>query len=117
MSDIDDLTKLGELHRSGILSDEEFARAKARVLGDAPPANGVPFRPRGIHSFQRSRYDRWIGGVCGGLGEVTEMPSWIWRIVFTLLILLHGTGILIYGLLWIFVPSAPCQIASREQPH
>lgn len=117
MSYIDDLAKLGELHRSGILSDDEFARAKARVLGDAPSANARLPRARGIHTLQRNRYDRWLGGVCGGLGEATEVASWIWRIVFTLLVLLHGIGIVIYGLLWIFVPSAPHQIDTREQPH
>ena len=35
MSIADELHKLGELHRSGALTDEEFAQAKARVLGAA----------------------------------------------------------------------------------
>jgi Short C-terminal domain len=34
MSIADELRKLGELHRSGALTDEEFATAKARVLAD-----------------------------------------------------------------------------------
>jgi hypothetical protein len=34
----DELRKLEELHRSGALTDEEFAQAKAAVLNSAPPA-------------------------------------------------------------------------------
>lgn len=32
---IDELTKLGQLHRQGVLTDEEFASEKARILGGA----------------------------------------------------------------------------------
>jgi phage shock protein C len=35
------LGHLGALHERGVLSDEEFARAKARVLGGAPHVTGV----------------------------------------------------------------------------
>lgn len=52
----------------------------------------------------KSDTDRWIGGVCGGLGEHTPVPSWVWRLLFTLLVIIFGTGFLIYILLWIFVP-------------
>src|SRR5262249_20210916 len=40
MNIADELRKLQELHRSGALSDEEFARAKAAVLYSAPSAPG-----------------------------------------------------------------------------
>ena len=33
----DDLDRLSALHSNGKLSDEEFARAKSRVLGDDKP--------------------------------------------------------------------------------
>jgi len=45
MNIADELQKLDELHRSGTLSDEEFARAKAAVLGagpQPPPGGQVP---------------------------------------------------------------------------
>ena len=35
-----DLERLAELHRSGAISDAEFASAKARALGETPPAGG-----------------------------------------------------------------------------
>ena len=58
-----------------------------------------------LQNFTRSQKDRWIGGVCGGLGEHTPVPSWTWRLVFTLFLLIYGTGLLLYILLWIFVPQ------------
>jgi hypothetical protein len=36
---IADLRDLGQLHDSGVLSDAEFAAAKAKVLGTGPPAS------------------------------------------------------------------------------
>lgn len=60
-----------------------------------------------LQTFTRSRKDRWIGGVCGGLGEHTPVPSWTWRLIFTLSLLICGTGFLVYILLWIFVPEEP----------
>ncbi len=57
-----------------------------------------------LQTFALSETDRWIGGVCGGLGEHTPIPAWMWRLLFTLLVLCFGTGILMYILLWIFVP-------------
>jgi phage shock protein C len=59
-----------------------------------------------LHRLKKSREDKWIGGVCGGLGTVTPLPSWTWRVIFCLVTFFFGTGILIYLLLWIFVPKA-----------
>jgi len=42
MSVADELTKLEELRRSGALSDDEYGRAKERVLGDPPPPLSSP---------------------------------------------------------------------------
>jgi phage shock protein C len=58
-----------------------------------------------LQNYTRSQKDRWIGGVCGGLGEHTPVPSWTWRVLFTLFLLFWGTGLLLYILLWIFAPQ------------
>ncbi len=57
-----------------------------------------------LHRFKLSNRDRWIGGVCGGLGIHTPVPAWSWRVLFVLFTLFFGTAILVYILLWIFVP-------------
>lgn len=58
-----------------------------------------------LQRLTKSERDKWIGGVCGGLGEHTPIPSWSWRFVFTFLFLFGGAGLLLYILLWIFVPK------------
>ena len=102
----DDLNKLDELRARGALTDEEFSRAKERLLnagntGSGPPPPFVS----AVNTFRRSRNDRWIAGVCGGIARMTGMESWVWRLFFTVLFLCAGTGLLVYLLLALFVPS------------
>lgn len=105
MSISDELDKLDELHRRGGLSDDEFARAKARVLGESDKPIASAPALGAINQFRRSRTDRWLGGVCGGLAQITGLAAWAWRLIFTLLFLCAGSGAVIYLLLWLFVPE------------
>jgi phage shock protein PspC (stress-responsive transcriptional regulator) len=57
------------------------------------------------HRLFRSENDKMLGGVCGGLAAYLKIDSSIVRIVFALLMLGFGTGILIYLILWIVLPS------------
>ncbi len=113
MNQSDELAKLAELHRSGALSDDEFTRAKSRVLGGAagPDTTGA----RAVNLLRRSADDRWLGGVCGGIAQSTGLSSWVWRLFFTVLVLFGGTGILVYLLLWFFVPLGG-STATADQP-
>ena len=104
MSDSDELGKLGDLHQRGILSDEEFARAKARILNGGAAARTSP-PVSALSQFRRSLSDRWLGGVCGGIAQVTGVPSWVWRLIFTFSIVFAGCGLALYVLLWILVPQ------------
>ena len=104
MSDSDELGKLGDLHQRGILSDEEFARAKARVLNGMPAGRTSP-PVSALNQFRRSLNDRWLGGVCGGIAQATGTPSWVWRLVFTFGLVFAGCGLALYILLWILVPQ------------
>jgi phage shock protein PspC (stress-responsive transcriptional regulator) len=136
MSLTDELERLQALRERGALSEAEYERAKARVLGDAAAAYNAtaagsgaagssadagagaagttgsadasaPFASeRGFfRQMARSRTDRWLGGVCGGLGRHTDLPSWAWRLIFCLVTLYFGSGILFYVLLWVFLPA------------
>ncbi|MEP6885399.1 MAG: PspC domain-containing protein [Gammaproteobacteria bacterium] len=105
MSLSDDLGKLSELRASGALTDEEFARAKARLLGAENAPSSQPAAAAAVNSFRLSRNDRWFGGVCGGLARSTGVEAWVWRLLFTVLFIFAGVGLLVYVLLWIFVPS------------
>jgi phage shock protein PspC (stress-responsive transcriptional regulator) len=56
----------------------------------------------------RPREGRVLGGVCAGLGRRFGMSPWQARILFVLiLMLIPGSQILIYPLLWILMPSEP----------
>ena len=100
----DEIKRLHELHQAGALSDEEFAAAKARLLSSEPYKPGDKIG-EDITRLRRSRSDRWLGGVCGGLGRVSGVESWVWRLVFALCVMFAGFGIFIYLLMWIFVPE------------
>jgi len=104
----DELSKLQSLHERGALTDEEFARAKARLLDD-PAMRGDRPNPgpalSAVNALRRSRSDRWIGGVCGGIAQATGIESWVLRLLGVILSLFGGAGLLLYLLLWIFVPS------------
>ncbi len=52
----------------------------------------------------RSQTEKMIGGVCGGLAEVLDVDPTIVRVVFVLLALLGGHGLLLYLILWIVMP-------------
>ena len=109
MSLADELHKLDELRTRGVLSDEEFQRAKQRLLDGgaafAAGAAGAPPALAAVNSFRRSATDKWLGGVCGGLARATGVESWVWRLILTVLALFGGTGVVLYLLLWIFVPT------------
>ena len=55
----------------------------------------------------RSRADARLAGVCGGLGEFLGLDPTVVRLVFVLLALLGGHGILIYLIMWLVMPPAP----------
>ena len=52
----------------------------------------------------RSRSDRMIWGVCGGLAKYFDMDPTIVRIIFVLLVFANGVGILAYIIMAIVVP-------------
>jgi len=107
----DEIKRLHELHQAGALTDAEFEQAKAKILSSTVNLNkGTASASDGsfaseLSLLRRSRTDRWISGVCGGLAKVSGVDSWVWRLVFTLFTLTFGFGAVIYLLLWIFVPE------------
>ncbi|RCK77699.1 MAG: hypothetical protein IGBAC_2008 [Ignavibacteriae bacterium] len=66
-----------------------------------------------IKKLYRSINDKWIAGVCGGIAEYLKVDAIIIRLLFILLILIGGTGIIFYLLAWIMVPVNPFQTKNR----
>jgi|SRR3989304_4150264 len=53
----------------------------------------------------RSEKDRIVGGVCAGLGEFFQIDSSVIRLIFVLITIFGGGGLLLYLILWLIVPS------------
>jgi phage shock protein PspC (stress-responsive transcriptional regulator) len=47
-----------------------------------------------------------LGGVCAGLGHYFNADAVIFRVLFVLLVILGGSGILAYIIMWIVIPEA-----------
>ena len=107
----DELAKLQSLRDSGAITDDEYVLAKSKVLSQqAPPFSSTSPNAQAeqtslVRKLAKSSTDRVIGGVCGGLGKHTAIPSWMWRVMFCVGILSFGIGLIPYILLWIFVPA------------
>lgn len=60
--------------------------------------------------FYRSRYDRMLGGVCGGIARYYDLDPLLVRIITLVLGVFTGLAILPYIILWIVAPMEPRQI-------
>lgn len=55
----------------------------------------------------RSRKERLIGGVCGGLADYFSIdPTWV-RLIFLICLLLGGSALIVYLIMWLIVPLEP----------
>ncbi len=55
----------------------------------------------------RSRNDRMIAGVCGGLGQFLGMDPTIIRLIFVVAVLAGFAGVLAYLILAVVIPLEP----------
>ena len=53
----------------------------------------------------RSRSQRMIAGVCGGLADYFNIVATLVRVLFLLLAVFGGTGLVIYIVMWVIVPD------------
>ncbi|MGY2085820.1 PspC domain-containing protein [Blastococcus sp. SYSU DS0539] len=72
-----------------------------------PPPWAPPPGPPARTELRRSRSDKVIGGVGGGLAEYSGIDALLWRVGFVALALAGGTGVLVYLLLWLLMPAGP----------
>jgi phage shock protein C len=62
-----------------------------------------------IKRLYRSKNDRVIAGICGGLGEYFKIDPVLIRILAVLLVLGFGSGIIAYLVGWLIIPEAPAE--------
>ena len=69
-----------------------------------------------VRRLKRSSRDKKIGGVCGGFGKYFNVDPTLVRVLWILAILLGGTGLLLYLILWIVMPlDADPDLATHRQ--
>jgi phage shock protein PspC (stress-responsive transcriptional regulator) len=66
--------------------------------------------------LRRSRVERKIAGVCGGLGEFLEIDPVLFRVLFIVLAFMGGVGILLYIAFWLAMPDAVAADADAGRP-
>jgi len=74
---------------------------------------GAGEAPRG--RLYRDESDKMLGGVCSGLANYLRVDPTIVRLVFALITFGAGTGILLYILLWIILPSKRLENATSTK--
>jgi phage shock protein C len=80
----------------------------AEPAGQSPEtgfSTSSPAAARERRQLRRSKHDRVIGGVCGGLGRYVDVDPVLFRIAFLALLIPGGAGLLIYILSWIVIPE------------
>ena len=60
-----------------------------------------------IKRLYRSRTNRMLAGVAGGIGEYLDADPTVIRLLFALSFLFAGTGFLAYLVMWLIIPEKP----------
>lgn len=55
----------------------------------------------------RSRQNRTLAGVCGGIAEYLGWDPTLVRVAWIVFVLLGGSGVLAYLILWLVMPDSP----------
>lgn len=80
--------------------------------GFPPPGGALP--PFGDRRLRRSSRRKVVAGVAGGLGEYSGIDPVLFRVLFAVLTLFGGTGILLYIVGWLFLPAEDKQVSPAE---
>ena len=80
--------------------DQTQTQTQPQPQQGPPPRSYPP-----LHELRRSRTDRKVFGVAGGLGRHVGVDPLIIRILFVVLAIFGGSGILLYALGWLLIPD------------
>ncbi|RAP52907.1 MAG: PspC domain-containing protein [Methanosphaera sp. SHI613] len=64
----------------------------------------------------RSRTEKMIGGVCGGIAEYFDVDPTIVRVIWVLVCLAVGSGVLIYIIAYLIIPEKPLNTTTTITP-
>jgi len=67
--------------------------------------------------LSRSRTNRKIAGVCAGFAEYLDLDPTLIRILWVMLVVFGGCGLLAYLIAWIIMPEEPlAQVSATAAP-
>ncbi|MES2727836.1 MAG: PspC domain-containing protein [Bacteroidota bacterium] len=88
-------------------SIEQLTSAKTTTeTPPPPPTNHYYSQPKTQNKLRRNPFNESIGGVCGGIAAYLKIDVSIIRFLFVASLVVFGTGIAIYIILWIVIPKA-----------
>jgi len=75
---------------------------------------------RDLGRLRRSRTDRKVAGVAGGLARHLDVDPLVLRVAFVVLVFFGGAGLILYGACWLLVPEdgaerAPLHLDERSR--
>lgn len=74
-------------------------------FGSAKENAGRDVGKKHIRNLRRSRTNRSIAGICGGLGEYLGIDPTLLRVVMFFLIFFGGMSLWVYIILWLLIPE------------
>ena len=88
----------------------DLVRKTIAILGRAdefgePRRKRQEARQNDLKQLRRSRHNRVLGGVCGGLADYFGIDVAVIRLLMVLLIFFGGISVWVYIILWIVIPS------------
>ncbi|MEC9490376.1 MAG: PspC domain-containing protein [Halanaerobiales bacterium] len=74
-----------------------------------------------MKKLYRSKKDRKIGGVCGGIAEYFGVDSTLVRLAAVVLIFASGAGLIAYIVAWAIIPERPNHVdvsyEAKSEPY
>jgi len=85
------------------ISGEDEGGEKEKSAGEGGETTTEEYAPKRLF---RDPDNKYIGGVCGGLGAFFQIdPTWI-RVLFVIAFFFYSAGLIVYLILWIVIPKA-----------
>lgn len=66
--------------------------------------------------LKRSKNEKIIGGVCGGIANYLNTDPVFIRLLFAALVLINGISLIAYIIAWIVMPMEKSEEKSEEKP-
>ena len=78
---------------------------RGRARRDSAPMTSTPSTSNTIRRISRSRDERMLAGVCGGIARHFGIDPVLVRIATVVLATMGGAGIVAYAAAWLLVPN------------